>query len=362
MPQLLITFLCSFFTSLLTLMLICWLNNKNHSIYTASIVKAKQAIHSHHVSRIGGLGIYIGFIFSIFTGAEGDQAPSITLVLPLLLTLPFLTGFTEDILGRVRASTRLILIIFNCTIAIYVLEISIIKVDIPGIDSLLTVPLIAFIFTVFAISGLTNAFNIIDGVNGLTAMTAIMALAALSYIGYLFENASIVFLSVSIIASSLAFFMLNYPRGIIFLGDGGAYLFGFGIGIISIYTAHAHPAISPWFFVAINIYPITETLFTIGRRSLYQKKSSLQSDRLHLHSLLYRRAIHQPLYAGKDEQIIANSKVAPYLWLLNLIGIVPALIWWYSTPIMLFVCLIHVTCYLWHYYRLINFRSPPWLS
>ena len=296
MPQLLITSLCSFFTCLFTLLLICWLNNKNYFIYRASAIKTKQAIHSHPVSRIGGLGIFTGLVFSVFIGKLGSGISSIEWLLPLLLTPLFLTGLFEDISEKVRARTRLILIVFNCAIAIYFLGMTIIKVDIPGIDHLLAIPLIAFVFTVFGISGLTNAYNIIDGVNGLASMTAIMALAAISYIGYLQEDISIVFLSVSIIASSLAFFVLNYPRGLIFLGDGGAYLFGSVIGMLSIYTSHAYLEISPWFFVAINIYPITETFFTVGRRILYQKRSLLLSDRLHLHYFFLSRFPEQQFH------------------------------------------------------------------
>ena len=360
MPKILIASLCSFFASLFILLLIYWLSKNNHHLFTASQIKTKQAIHNHYISRIGGLGIYIGLIFSVFIGTEINSISYIDWFFIQLLALPFLTGFFEDISGKIRASTRFILIILNCTIAIYIFGILIIKIDIPGIDSLLAIPLIAFIFTVFAISGLTNAFNIIDGLNGLTSMT----LAALSYIGFLQDDASIVLLSASFIASSLAFLALNYPRGMIFLGDGGAYLFGFGIGIgmISIYASHAYPVISPWFFIAINIYPITETLFTIFRRSLYQKRNPLLSDRLHLHSLLYRRVLHRPKYALEAEQIAANSKAAPYLWLLNFIAVVPAVIWWYSTPIMVITCLLYIACYLWHYYRLVHFRSLPWLS
>ena len=362
MPQLLITSLCSFFTSLFSLMLICWLYKKNYSIYTASTTKSKQAIHSHHVSRIGGLGILLGLFFSVIIGKLGGGASSIEWLLPLLTTPLFLIGLFEDIAKKVRASNRLILIILNCAVAIYILGIFIVKVDIPGIDTLLAIPLIAFVFTVFAISGLTNAYNIIDGVNGLASMTAIMALAAISYVGFLQGDTAIVFLSVSIITSSLGFFALNYPRGLIFLGDGGAYLFGFLIGTLSIYTSHTYPEISPWFFVAINIYPITETLFTIKRRILYQKKSLMLSDRLHLHSLLYRRVLHKVKIDQVTQLIATNSKAAPYLWLLNLITSVPALIWWNSTPIMVSACLIFIACYLWHYSRLVSFRPPPWLS
>ena len=362
MSQLLITSLCGFFASLIALLFIYWLKFNPAPLFRPAYSKSKQSLHKHEVSRIGGLGIYIGLIFSTLINIKGDNSFSIELLLPLLLALPFLTGLIEDISGNIRASTRFILIIINCAITVYALGLKIANVDIPAIDALLGIPVVAFAFTVFAVSGLTNAFNIIDGVNGLASMTAIMALAGLAYVGNLHNDSSIVFLSLSIIASTLAFLMLNYPRGMIFLGDGGSYLFGFGIGVLSIYTANAYSEISPWFFIAINIYPITETLFTVGRRVFYQKRNPLLSDRLHLHSLIYRRALHKPNYAQESEMIAANSKAAPYLWLLNLITLVPALVWWNSTPIMMVTSFIYIICYLWHYYRLISFRSPPWLS
>jgi len=97
MPQLLITSLLSFFVSLFTLLLIYWLSKNNHSIFVTFQIKTKQTIHEHPVSRIGGLGIYIGFVFSIFISMEANRTSSIEQLLPLLLTLPFLTGFFEDI-------------------------------------------------------------------------------------------------------------------------------------------------------------------------------------------------------------------------------------------------------------------------
>lgn len=362
MPQLLIICLCCFFSSLITLLFIYRLTLNSSPPLQHARTKGKQYLHKHEVSRIGGLGIFIGLILSTLISIKSNNPSALELLFPLLLALPFLTGLIEDISGKIRASTRFLFIIINCVFSVYVLGLNISNVDIPRIDALLSIPVVAFAFTVFAISGLTNAFNIIDGVNGLASMTATMALAGLAYVGNLHNDSSVVFLSLSMIASTFAFLTLNYPKGMIFLGDGGSYLFGFGIGVLSIYTASAYPAISPWFFVAINIYPITETIFTIGRRMLYQKKNPLLPDRLHLHSLIYRRAVHKPKYEQESEMISANSKTAPYLWLLNLIALVPALVWWNSTPIIIITSFVYIICYLWHYFRLVSFRSPPWLT
>ena len=43
------------------------------------------------------------------------------------------------------------------------------KVDLPGVDWLLSFYLVALLFTGFAMGGVANAINIIDGFNGLAA-------------------------------------------------------------------------------------------------------------------------------------------------------------------------------------------------
>jgi UDP-N-acetylmuramyl pentapeptide phosphotransferase/UDP-N-acetylglucosamine-1-phosphate transferase len=84
-----------------------------------------------------------------------------------------------------------------------------------------------------------------------------------------------------------AFFIINFPKGKIFLGDGGAYLIGFVVALIGISLASSYPKISPWYILAILGYPVWEVFFSIYRK-LKAKCSPMQPDAYHLHMLVYR--------------------------------------------------------------------------
>ena len=122
-------------------------------------------------------------------------------------------------------------------------------------------------------------------------MVGIITLLALGYVAYCLGDKVIIFLSLAMASAILGFFIWNYPQGLIFLGDSGAYLIGFWISSLSILICHKHPEVSPWFALLINGYPITETLFTIYRRKIHQGKSPGSPDGIHFHTLIYRRIL-----------------------------------------------------------------------
>ena len=86
----------------------------------------------------------------------------------------------------------------------------------------------------------------------------------------------------------VGFFILNFPKGKIFLGDGGAYLLGFIVAILGIFLASKYEDVSPWYIIAIFIYPVWEVIFSIIRKS-YIGLSPFSPDSYHLHMLIYRQ-------------------------------------------------------------------------
>jgi UDP-N-acetylmuramyl pentapeptide phosphotransferase/UDP-N-acetylglucosamine-1-phosphate transferase len=96
-------------------------------------------------------------------------------------------------------------------------------------DPIFLIPFVSIAFTVFAVCGLTNAYNIIDGFNGLAGMVGVLTLLSLSYVGFQTNDNLVFILGMTLIGAILGFFFWNYPKGKIFLGDGGAYLIGFWI-------------------------------------------------------------------------------------------------------------------------------------
>ena len=351
--------LLAFFSSLIATILIIRFNHLHGNLTGDLDLSGPQKFHKKTTPRIGGVSIAIGLFLAICIIPK--KIPDVSLVITLFLcAIPtFLIGLSEDLTKKIGVLTRLIFIIFSASLVSYLLEIKITNLNISEVDFLLTLPLVAPIFTVFAITGLVNAYNIIDGFHGLSSMVGIVALVSIAYLGFIMGDQTIVFLSLIMVAAILGFFFLNYPNGLIFLGDSGAYIIGFWIASLSILLTHRYKEVSPWFAFLINGYPIIETIFTIYRRKIHQNKSPGMPDGKHLHTLIYRRILAKN---GVDDRLFsANSRTAPYMWILTTLGVVPAILWWQSTTILILASIVFFFCYIWLYSSIVKFKTPKWL-
>lgn len=353
--------LAAFFSSFITTLLIIRFEHLHRHLSADSDLSGPQKFHTISVPRIGGLSIAVGiFAATAFRLFENPSLSFETILLVCAIPV-FGIGLTEDLTKKVGVKTRLIFTAIAAAMAVIYLDVQITRLDIPGIDYVLTLPGIAIIFTIFAVTGLANAYNIIDGFNGLSSMVGVITLMGLTYVSYLMGDPLIMYLSLIMAGSILGFFLWNYPRGLIFLGDGGAYLIGFWIALISVMLVARHPSISPWFALLVNAYPILETLFTIYRRKVHQGKSPGLPDGIHFHTLIYRRILNPVTNAHPDDAFTANAKTAPYLWLLTSMAIVPAILWWHSTPILIASTALFTVTYVWLYRRIVTFRTPGWM-
>lgn len=351
--------LLAFFSSFIATLLIIRFKHLHSHLSADSDLTGPQKFHTKIVPRIGGIAIAIGLFFAILLRLKNTSNPSIEVLLLICATPTFSIGLIEDLTKKISVRQRLFFTAISATLFVYLLQAHIVRLDIPGIDFILTIPLVGAILTIFAMTGLANAYNIIDGFNGLASMVGIITLLGIAYIGFVFNDPTIIYLALVMAGAILGFFIWNYPRGLIFLGDGGAYLIGFWIAALSILLVYRHQEISPWFALLINGYPIMETLFTIYRRRIHQGKSPGQPDGIHFHTLIYRRIL---MNNHQDKNIFsANSRTAPYFWVLAGISITPALLWWQSTPILVVACLIFIFFYVWLYTRIVKFRTPKWL-
>jgi len=351
--------LTSFFFSFLATGLIIRFKNVHEHFSADWDLSGPQKFHVKVVPRIGGISIAIGLTIAILLRLKSASNPDIEIILLVCAIPTFVVGFTEDLTKNISVRIRLLFTAITAALLIYLIPIQITKLDIPYIDLIFMFPYVGIAFSVFAITGLANAYNIIDGFNGLASMVGIITLMAIAYVGFTFADSLVIFLSLVMTSAILGFFVWNYPRGLIFLGDGGAYLIGFWIASLSILLIYRHHEISPWFALLINGYPVIETLFTIYRRKIHQGKSPGQPDGIHFHTLIYRRILmgnHQG-----HNFFSANAKTAPYFWALTGISITPALLWWQSTPILICAFLLFLIFYVWIYAKIVKFRTPKWL-
>jgi UDP-N-acetylmuramyl pentapeptide phosphotransferase/UDP-N-acetylglucosamine-1-phosphate transferase len=305
--------LAAFFSSFLATLLIIRFQRLHDRFSGDHNLTGPQKFHIGSVPRIGGISIAIGIFTALIVHLQQQPAQTFEITLLFCAIPAFAIGLTEDLTKKISVRSRLFFTAIAASLAVYYLGIQITRLDIPGIDYVLGFPLVAFVFTVFAIAGLSNAYNIIDGFNGLSSMVGIITLLGLAYVGFVTGDSLIVFLSFIMAGAILGFFIWNYPKGLIFLGDGGAYLIGFWIGVLSVLLVARHPNISPWFALLINAYPILETLFTIYRRKIHQGKSPGQPDGIHFHTLIFRRILSPARVKTQSDRLSANAKTAPYL-------------------------------------------------
>ncbi len=327
MSVLAISFLVSLFATL-------WIvrNNHIHGKFSAdSDINAVQKFHTFPVPRIGGLGILLGLLCALLVCRFENEAVGNFGLLLFACSLPvFISGFLEDITKKIGIRFRLIASFIAAGIAGHLLGGWLTSVQLLGIDNLmLTYPVFAIGITCFAVAGVSNAFNIIDGYNGLSSMVAIIILCGLTYVAFQVGDNQIMIAALALIGAILGFLVWNYPRGLIFLGDGGAYLIGFWIAELSVLLTARHSEVSKWFPLLLCIYPIYETLFTIYRRLILKRSHPGMPDASHLHQLIYRRVVRWRKSSKDDQsQTYRNSMTSPYLWLLCLLAVIPAVLFW----------------------------------
>ena len=293
-----------------------------------------QKFHAAPTPRIGGFGLMAGLFASGATLLAMEQsAPGEQFGYLLLASLPaFLGGITEDATKTVGVTTRLVLTMLAAAIGVSLLGAAIPRLDVPGIDALLRWTPFAIAFTLFAVGGVANSINIIDGYNGLAAGHAVIVLAAMSYISALLGDTFLLTSALAMIGALLGFLAWNYPKGRIFLGDGGAYLLGFWLAELSVLVVVRHPEVSPWFPMLLLVYPIFETLFSIYRRKFLQGRSPGEPDRMHMHQMIYRRMTRARTDISDPATAIRlNNRVAPVGWLMTLCCAVPAMAFWRET-------------------------------
>jgi UDP-GlcNAc:undecaprenyl-phosphate/decaprenyl-phosphate GlcNAc-1-phosphate transferase len=330
-----------------------------------------QRFHTGAIPRLGGLAIMLGLFggwitaaLSVKFGFNLNVQGNWTQTWPwLVLTLPaVLGGAFEDITQRLSVIYRLSLTAMSAALACYLLDITLTRLGIPMIDSWLQMmPWAGVVLAVFAICGLPHAFNIIDGYNGLAGTVATMICLAIAHVALQLGDRQLAAVVVCLAAATGGFLVWNYPRGLIFAGDGGAYLWGIVIAVASITLVQRHQIVSPWFPMLLLIYPVWETLFSIYRK-LARGGSPGVADALHFHQLIYRRLVRGVFHDDASRRMLMrNNRTSPWLWSFTLLTVAPAVLFWDNTLVLMIFCALFVATYVAAYMMLIRFKVPSWL-
>jgi UDP-N-acetylmuramyl pentapeptide phosphotransferase/UDP-N-acetylglucosamine-1-phosphate transferase len=275
-----------------------------------------QKFHTSPVPRVGGIAL----VFSVFVASIlltsvypvfGEHAHVLGGFTLLVAGMPaFLAGLVEDVTKRVSAKARLLATFASPLLACWMLDAHLPYIGLWGVDDLFRLLPFAILVTAFLVAGIANSINIIDGFHGMAGIAVVIILTAMSFLSWQTDDIYVLELALVGIGATLGFLLVNYPTGRLFLGDGGAYFLGFWIAEVAVLLVARNPEINPWQVLAIYAYPVIEVLFSIYRRAVIRRASPGAPDRLHLHTLLYRRVVCHRLRYDNDRPWVRNAAVA----------------------------------------------------
>jgi len=199
----------------------------------------ERMVHTGFIPRLGGLGIYGGFLFGIlicyiiFRPLADFNSQYIFILIGTLAIVAI--GVYDDFkglnaprkfLGQFIAAS---LVIFSgCTIDVIINPFG---ADVP-------LGLFAIPVTYLWIIGLTNAVNLLDGLDGLAAGVSFIVALVFVTMGFLNENPMVVIFGISLAAAIIGFLKYNYHPASIFMGDTGSLALGGALGTIAVATKH----------------------------------------------------------------------------------------------------------------------------
>lgn len=263
---------------------------KKMAIHVNAIdMPAKRKVHKKPIPRLGGVGIYLGFLLGYMIFGEPSSIMNAILIGSFIIVL---TGVVDDI-KSLKSSVKFIGQLAAALIVVFYGNI--LLKDIQAFGLYIDFKLFAYPLTIFFILGAINCLNFIDGLDGLAAGISSIYFLTIGIIAIIQSKFGLDFtLTFIMLGSTLGFLIYNFHPASIFMGDSGSMFLGFIISIIALLgfkNVTMTSLIIPLFILAI---PILDVLFAIIRRTLKGQKISTP-DNYHIHHQLLKKNLSQKI-------------------------------------------------------------------
>ena len=130
-----------------------------------------------------------------------------------------------------------------------------------------------YIFTVLFIVGMTNIYNFMDGVEGYAGGAGIIGSISLCVIAFLFNLQSMMAILFLLSATLFGFWVWNYPKAKVFMGNVGSAFLGFFFAVLILGLIQVVPELSLIVPLIVFGVLIMDSSFTMIRRFVRGKQS-----------------------------------------------------------------------------------------
>ena len=248
------------------------------------VPRDNRRMHKVPIPRLGGLAIFIAFIFSVLLFADIDrQMQGILLGAVIIVVL----GVLDDIM-TLHALPKFFVQIAAAGIAVYY-GCRIEFISNPNLfSSTLYVSLkwLSVPVTIIWIVAITNAVNFIDGLDGLAVGVSAISTASLLVIALMVSESNIAIILAALLGACLGFIPYNFNPAKIFMGDTGSTFLGYILACLSIQGLFKMYAIISFAvpFLILGV-PIFDICFAFLRR-IAKGQNPMVADRGHVHHRL----------------------------------------------------------------------------
>ena len=262
-----------------------------YKVGAIDVPKDDRRMHKTPIPRLGGLAIYIAFLFAVLIFADIDtQFRGILLGSVMIVVL----GVMDDIMA-LKALPKFLVQIAAAGVAVYhgcVIQF----VSNPNVFSdysYVNLGWIAVPLTIVWIVAITNAVNFIDGLDGLAVGVSAISTASLLVIALMVQEWAICVILAALLGSCLGFIPYNMNPAKIFMGDTGATFLGFILACLSVQGLFKFYAVISFAvpFLVLGV-PIFDICFAFLRRIL-KGQNPMKADRGHVHHRLIDMGFNQ---------------------------------------------------------------------
>ena len=255
------------------------------------VPKDNRRMHNHPIPRMGGLAIFLGFLFSVLIFVPlTDELRGMLLGAVVIVVL----GVLDDIYA-LPAMPKFLVQIGAALIA--VLQGNVIThLSNPNLFSaspIWNLGVLSIPFSVLWIVAITNAVNLIDGLDGLACGVSAISSMTLLVIALTVSEPQVALLMAALAGACLGFLPYNLNPAKIFMGDTGSTFLGYVLAVVSIQGLFNYATIISFAvpFLLMGL-PIFDTCFAILRR-VSHGQSPMAPDRGHIHHRLIDMGLSQ---------------------------------------------------------------------
>lgn len=248
----------------------------------------ERKVHNKPMPRLGGLAMFLGFLFSYMLFGEPSSTMNSILIGSFIIVL---TGTVDDI-KPLKSSVKFLSQLVSAIIITCYGKLLIQDITVFGLY--FDLGILSYPITIFFILGCLNCINLIDGLDGLAAGISAIYYATIGIISIIMGKTGLDFvLTFIMLGSVLGFLIHNFHPATIFAGDSGSLFMGFMIAVIALLGFKSVTLTSLIIPLLILAIPILDTIFAILRRLLKGEKISKPDKKHSHHQLLNKNFSHR---------------------------------------------------------------------